>query len=305
MTADEMIDGYVAEVVLLLPQRQRADVARELRDAIAEEVSDAAETRSARDEAVTAVLGGFGRPADVAARYRAPIVVIDPSDSRRLFTLALGGAALILIGAVLGELIDHVPPQRDLDAAVDQATPWLFGWLGVLAAWFAITAWWRRRRPATAWKPRPMPTDRISRPGRVAALVSYIAGTVALVDPPAMLHLFSGGNAAPAAYDALAYDSDFLAVRGPIVLGLLVLTLALQAVVIVQGRLLPWNHTTDLTLGLILCAVLTWVVSEPVFVTGPADRTAKEIVALLILISLVDLAFSLRRHRVRQALSSR
>jgi hypothetical protein len=305
MTPDEMIDGYVAEVVLLLPHRQRADVARELHDLITQEVADAAETRPGRDEAVAAVLAGFGRPADVAARYRAPIVLIDPSDSRRLFTLAGGGSALILAGAVLGELIDRVPPQRDLNAAVDRAMPLLFAWLGLLVVWFAVAAWWRRRHPAPAWKPRPLPTDRISRPGRVAALVFYIAGTLALADPATMLRVVSGGNAAPAAYHALAYDDDFLAVRGPIVLGLLILTLLLQAAVIWQGRRPPWSHHTDLTLGLIMCAVLTWVVAEPVFVAGPADRTAKGFVAVLILISLADLAFSLRRHRVRQAVLSR
>jgi hypothetical protein len=54
-----------------------------------------------------------------------------------------------------------------------------------------------------------------------------------------------------------------------------------------------------------MCAALTWAVAGPVFVAGPADRAAREIVALLILISLADLAYSLRRHRVRQAVLSR
>lgn len=305
MTPDEMIDGYVAEVVLLLPHRQRADVARELHDLIVQEVADAAETRPGRAEAVAAVLAGFGRPADVAARYRAPIVLIDPSDSRRLFTLAAGGAVLILAGAMLGELIDHVPPQRDPAAAADRATPFLFAWLGLLVAWFAVAGWWRRRHPDETWKPRSIPTDRISRPGRLAALVFYIAGTLALVDPPGMLRLVSGGRAAPAAYHAMEYDDDFLAVRGPIVLALLILSLVLQAIVIGQGRWLSWTRQADLALGLVMCAVLTWVVAAPVFVSGAADRTAKEIVALLILIALADTAFSLRRHRVRQAVLSR
>ncbi|MEU4162615.1 hypothetical protein [Actinoplanes sp. NPDC026670] len=304
MTADEMIDGYVAEVVLLTPHRQRADVARELRDLITQEVADAAETRPGRDDAVAAVLAGFGRPADVAARYRAPIVLIDPSDTRRLFTLGLGGGVLLLAGAVLGELIDHAPAQRDLAAAIDRATPFLFAWLGLLVAWFAVAAWWRRRHPDAAWKPRPVPTDRISRAGRAAALAFYILGTLSLADPAAMLRVVSGGHAAPAAYDAMAYDNDFLAVRGPIVLALLALSLLLQAAVIAQGRRASWSDQTELGLSLVLCVVLTWVLANPVFVSGAADRTAKEIVAVIILISLADLAFSLRRHRVRQAVLS-
>jgi hypothetical protein len=139
----------------------------------------------------------------------------------------------------------------------------------------------------------------------MAALVFYVAGMLALADPATMLRVISGGNAAPAACHALAYDDDFLAVRGPIVLGLLLLTLLPQGAVIWQGRRPAWSHHTDLTLGLIRRAVPTWVVAEPVFVAAPADRTAKGFVAVLILISPADLAFSLRRHRLRQAVLSR
>lgn len=300
MTPDEMIDGYVAEVVLLLPQRQRADVARELRALILDEAAGAAETRPA-DDAVTTVLAGFGRPADVAARYRAPIVLIDPSDTRRLFTLAAGGGALILTGALLGELIDHTPPHRNPAAAIDSAVPWLFGWFGLLVTGFAVAAWWRRRRPAPPWKPRPLSTGRISRPARTAALLFHIAGTLALTDPATMLRLVSGGHAAPAAYAALTYDDDFLAVRGPLVLTLLVLSLLWQAATIWQGRRPAWSRHAEPAFALLICAVLMWVIAQPVFVAGPADRTAKELVAVLILISLADVAFTLRRDRVRQA----
>lgn len=70
----------------------------------------------------------------------------------------------------------------------------------------------------------------------MAALVFYIVGTLILVDPAAMLRLVTNGKAAPATYHALTHD-DFLAVRGPIVLGLLVLSLLLQAV----GSTIGWR----------------------------------------------------------------
>lgn len=42
MTADELIDSYVADVVTLLPRRQRRDVAQELRVLLREEADAAA-----------------------------------------------------------------------------------------------------------------------------------------------------------------------------------------------------------------------------------------------------------------------
>jgi hypothetical protein len=134
----------------------------------------------------------------------------------------------------------------------DRATPLLFGWFGLLVAGFAVAARWRRRHPATAWKPRPFPTDRISRPGRVAALLFYLAGTLALADPATMLRVVSGGHAAPAAYEAMAYDEDFSAVRGPIVLGLLILSLLLEVAVILRGRRLPSRCHPEPTMSLIM-----------------------------------------------------
>ena len=43
MTADELIDSYVADVVMLLPRKQRRDVAQELRVLLREEADAAAE----------------------------------------------------------------------------------------------------------------------------------------------------------------------------------------------------------------------------------------------------------------------
>ena len=74
MTADELIDGYVADVVVLLPRRERRDVAQELRMLLREEVdaaaSDQAATeqaasgstqQAAREQAARALLASFGR----------------------------------------------------------------------------------------------------------------------------------------------------------------------------------------------------------------------------------------------------
>jgi hypothetical protein len=100
ITAEEMIEACVGDVVVLLPRKQRHDVAQELRALLGEEIEAAAGAHESREAAARAVLTGFGRPADVAARYGTPITLIDPADTRQFVLLAVSGAALILLAGV-------------------------------------------------------------------------------------------------------------------------------------------------------------------------------------------------------------
>src|ERR1700722_10923700 len=171
MTADELIDGYVADVVVLLPRRERRDVAQELRMLLREEVDaaatdqagseqaasgEAAGQQAAREQAARALLASFGRPADVAARYGSPVTLIDPADTRSFLIFALAGAVLIPFGAVLNALTSRADQHRDLGQAIDRAWPYVFAWLGLLVVGFAVAAWARRRRPDAGWKLRPL-----------------------------------------------------------------------------------------------------------------------------------------------------
>jgi hypothetical protein len=303
MTADEVLDSYVADVVRLLPRRQRRDVARELRMLLTEEVDAAAEGRAAREEAARDLVAGFGRPAEVAARYGSPVTLVDPADTRSFLTLAAAGAVLIPLGAALGALAGTAPTQRDVRQAVEGAWPGVFAWLGLLVVVFAVAAWARRRRPPAAWKPRPMSTDRINRTGRAAAIAFFVLGTVVLADPARVITTVSGGRATPATYDAFAYDDSFLRLLGPVVLAVLVAGLIIQAVLLGQGRWTVTMHRVDLVHSLIVCAVLTWAIGAgPVFTATPTDQAVKGAAAVIILVTLVDLAVRARRHHVRQAL---
>jgi len=304
MTADELIDSYVADVVLLLPRKQRRDVAQELRVLLGEEVDAASGGQASREDAARALLAGFGRPADVAARYGSPVTLVDPADTRNFLTLAAAGAVVIPFAAVLHELITRPAPQRNLEQAIDKAWPTVFAWLGLLLAGFAVAAWARRRRPDAGWKPHPMPTDRINRAGRAAAIVFFALGTLVLTDPAWLIRTFAGGRAAPAAYDALTYDDSFLRLRGPAVLALMIAGLVVQAALVWQGRWRPWIQRADMTYSLVLCVVLTWVVGAgPIFRTTPTDQSVKGAIALTVLVTLVDLAVRIRRQRVRQAVA--
>lgn len=299
MTADEMIDCYVADVVTLLPRRQRQDVAQELRALLTEQV-DA--TAGNREEVARELLKGFGRPAEVAARYGSPLTLIDPVDTRRFLILAVAGAVLIPLGAALNALVEPVASRRDLQPAVQGSIPLVFAWLGLLVLGFGIAAWHRRRRPETAWKPRPRPTDRINRFGRAAAIAFFVVGTVWLVAPQWPIRMVYGERAAPAAYDAFTYDDEFLRLRGPIVLAIIIIGLAIQAILLGYGRWRPWIRQADMVYGLAVCAALTWTVAAgPVFVGTDTDRAFKGAAVLIILITLIDLAVRARRNHVRRA----
>src|SRR3984893_12952321 len=105
MTADELIDSYVADVVMLLPRKQRRDVAQELRMLLREEVGAAANGQASREETARALLASFGRPAEVAVRYGSPVTLIDPADTRSFLTLAIARGVLIPFSGVLHEFV--------------------------------------------------------------------------------------------------------------------------------------------------------------------------------------------------------
>ena len=78
MTADELIDTYVANVVMLLPRGQRRDVAQELRVLLREEADAAASGQASREQAARALLAGFAR-----LTWRRATARRSPSSTRR------------------------------------------------------------------------------------------------------------------------------------------------------------------------------------------------------------------------------
>jgi 4-amino-4-deoxy-L-arabinose transferase-like glycosyltransferase len=218
----------------------------------------------------------------------------------------VAGAVLIPFGVILNELTSQPHPQRAQGQAIEQAWLYVFAWLGLLMAGFAVAAWARRRRPEAGWKPGPVPTDRTSRPGRAAAIVFFVLGTLALVNPAWLIRTVSGGRAASAAYQAFAYDEGFLRLRGPVVLSLMIAGLVILAILLWEGRWRPWIRQAEMVHSLAVCIVLTWVVAGgPVFTATPTDRAMKGAASLIVLVTLIDLAVRTRRHRVRQAMEIR
>lgn len=304
MNANEVIDSYVADVARRLPRRQRNDVAFELRALIDEELQArlAATGRDADAATAIALVRGFGQPAEVAARYRPPLVVIDPADGHRFVQATVIGLVLIWVLGLVAALQAPIASATDLLRALGHwwsatvvGSLW---WPGVLVAGFGLAAWARRRpsRPS-AWKPRAVDGIPGGRVAMAMAIVGILCGTGLLIEPRWLLDMLFDGRAAPVAYDALTYTDAFRHRLGPLVLGLVLLNIPLFLAVLAQGRWTPRTRRLDLALSLLTCAVLAWVVADgPIFLTATSDRTTKLLLGLVVACVLIGIGVRLYRN---------
>lgn len=306
MNANDVIECYVTDVAVQLPRKQRNDVAFELRALIDEGLRDKADAAGRAVDAAMATefLGAFGRPAEVAARYRPTLTIIDPADGHAFLRASVIGLAVIWL---LGLLIRLGQPMDSAGGLLGVFGQWWgstvipsLWWPGVLVVGFAGAAWTRRRWPQTShWKPRA--GDRIhgGRAALAMGIVGIVCGVYALVHPRWLLDFFWSGHAAPSAYAALTYANAFLRGQAPWLLALLLLNIPMLVGVIVQGRWSPLMRRIQTGLGLVTCAVMAWTIADgPIFVAPASDRTAKFVMVLIVVFTLVDLGIK-RYRRVR------
>ena len=303
MNAKDVIDSYVTEVALRLPRRQRNDVAFELRALIDEGLQDKAEAAGrAVDAAIaTEFLQAFGRPEDVAARYRPTLTIVDPADGRRFLRATVVGLALIWFLGLLAALQQPLDSGDDFVRALAQwwggtVIPSLW-WPGVLVVGFGLAAWGRRRWPGAAvWKPRA--ADRIhgGRFGLALGLVGMSCGVYVLLDPRWVLDVVWDGRAAAVAYESLTYTDTFLQRQAPWLLALLLLNIPFFLTVLAVGRWSAILRRIESGLSLITCAVLVWTILDgPVFKTDVSDKTAKFLAALIVVFTLMH--FAIKAYR--------
>ena len=304
MNANDVIESYVTDVALLLPRRQRNDVAFELRALIDEGLQDRAEAEGRAVDAAMATdfLQAFGRPRDVAARYRPALTIIDPADGHRFLRATVIGLAIIWCLGLLERLQQPIGSGAELLGVIAQ---WWLGtvvaslwWPGVLVAGFATAAWVRRRWPnAAAWTPRSRDRLQGGRVGTAMALVGMLCGTYVLLDPRVVLDVVWNGRAALVAYEALTYTETFLHRQAPWVLATLLLNIAVFMVVIAMGRWSAVMRRIETGLSLITCALLAWTVLDgPVFMSGRSDGTAKFLLALIVAYTLIHFAVKAYRR---------
>jgi len=303
MNANDVIESYVTDVAVQLPRKQRNDVAFELRALLNEGLQDRAEAagREADAAMATELLHAFGRPEDVAARYRPTLTIIDPADGHSFLRAAIIGLAIIWCLGLLLRLRQPIASAWDVLSALGQwwggtVIPSLW-WPGLLVVGYGAASWVRRRWPQTAaWKPRA--GDRIhgGRTAMVMGVVGILCGLFVLLDPRWLLDVLFGGRAAPAAYEAFTYTDTFRQRQAPFLLVLILLNVPLFVAVIVNGRWPAILRRIEIGLGLVTCAVLTWTVLDgPVFMAPSSDRTVKFFLVLIVVFTLIDIGVKLYR----------
>lgn len=304
MTANEVIECYVSDVAVQLPRKQRNDVAFELRALLGEELqARAADTGRAPDAAMALeLLRGFGRPVDVASRYRPTLTVIDPVDGYSFVRALWIGLAVIWSMGLLGALSRMPETASELLQVLGQ---WLaqsvFGalwWPGLLVLCFGAGAWSRRRGPASnEWQ--PLAPDRIvgSRVGLVLGIVGILAGLYLLVEPRWVLDFFWGGRAAPVAYEALTYTESFRELRGPVLYTLLALNVPLLLAVLITGRWTPRLRRLEMAHSVAVILAMAWVIfGGPIFMTPHSDLFTKALMFVILVGCLLYLGVTAYRQ---------
>ncbi|MCY7353560.1 MAG: hypothetical protein LH470_00435 [Lysobacter sp.] len=303
MNANDLIESYVTDVAVQLPRKQRNDVAFELRALLEEELQAKAEVAGRGVDAAmaTELLHAFGRPVDVAARYRPTLTIIDPADGRNFLWAAVIGLAIIWCAGLLMRLRQPIDSGWDFLSALGQwwgstVIPSLW-WPGVLVVGFGVASWARQRWPRTSeWKPHTRDRIHGGRATMVMGLVGILCGLYVLIDPRWLLDVLWGGRAAPAAYEALTYTDTFLQRQAPWLLVLILLNIPVFIAVIVSGRWSATMRRIQDGLGLVTCAVLAWTVLDgPVFLAPSSDRTVKFFLVLIVAFTLINMGIKLHR----------
>jgi hypothetical protein len=289
MKASDVIESYVADVAAQLPSRQRADVAVELRSLLNDELNAKPNDPSTPDAAL-ALVRAFGRPADVAARYHAPYVLIEPADTRSFLLAAVVGASLIPSSN------GHLPISLDKNTAGIL----LLAWLGTLLLFYAGRSWLRRRQPNSfQWKPSPVrDRDAVSLPLQLGIVLLCVFGIAIYLSPGPAISLVSGGRVAA---DSLRYTQDFLQpwrlLGFPILLSIFAL---LNAFAALRRR---W---TPLLRGLSICFLVSAAIqlgwhasSGDLFASAVIDRSARLALQLLGAALMITAAIETYREWIR------
>lgn len=308
MNPVDIIETYVVDVVRRLPRKQRNDVAFELRSLLTEELQGrAGDAGHEADTAMThELLASFGKPADVADRYRpAGFTVIRPADAPRFAWVGLGGVivqwALSLV-AIYSAPVD--PTAAGSDWLSRLGSWWLswglgaFWWPGFIVSMMVIAgAIASRRGDSGEWvAPRVGIIDRdlVKRPIMVLYIALGVVGASILIALPSMA-AWGSGLPRPVV-EAFAFDPDFLAWRAPWVLLLWGASLALGIALLVAGRWSIVTRRVALIGGMVGVGLLVWwIVAGPIFVSDFADGVTKLCLILVAALTVVDVVLTLRR----------
>jgi hypothetical protein len=337
MDPNVIIESYVSNVIGRLPRRQRADVGFELRSLLREELTGRADDagRPADEAMALALLGAFGRPQDVADRYRpAGFTIIRPADAPQFAWLALGGVALQWAITLPAAYLDPTIAAWAASAGIAGAwwaplpTWWLtwglgaFWWPGFLITVTIVTAAIRHRRgdgapPASApssspveWAAEPAPASTSTAARRISPHVLdrdrvnrpglVVALAFWMLGATILIALPWLPQLAPSLprplIDAFAFDPEFLQWRAPWVLVLWAVSFGFLFAELAAGRSSRTTRLVSVACDVGWLALLTWcLMAGPIFTAPATDDVVRLCLVGIMVITAIGLVMALRR----------
>jgi hypothetical protein len=248
--------------------------------------------KPADDAMVLGMLRDFGTPAEVAARYRSPGLVLLPAEQTRSF------AILSVVGLGLQWALT-LPRVFEGQPLVTWWFTWGLGalwWPGFLAMTALVAAGVRQVWPLQpVWRPRLVDPDRVRRGALAFGLVWFAIGVAVMVSLPWIVRLMP--EPVPTLF---AFEPAFLRGRAPPVLVLWAAAFAVKVAVFRIGRQTRLTRRLELAIGVAFIALLSWwLTSGPIFQTRATNDGARAGLSLVILVIVLDLGLKLYRQRVR------
>ena len=303
MNPQELIDAYVDDVVRQLPRKQRADVGTELRELLSEELAaEAHASGKTPDQAMTLdFLNAFGRPEEVAARYKpAGFNIIDPAYSRNFLRAAVIGVLVLWTLGLIATFTNPANKGRDLNILIGE---WwiqasfvsLFWWPGFLLVCTGVATWARHRWPKrSAWRPSVDQQAHRFWIGTVAFAPFGLAWLIFLISPRFFLGLIL-----PVGTDTswAAYDPAFQHWRLAPLLILTALSLALQIRIAIRKRWQPAERWADIGLSTATGAVMLWcVLAGPIIQFAPVDGLIRLMFAIIVFFTVIGTGMKIYRN---------
>ncbi|MEO6226274.1 MAG: hypothetical protein ABIO61_00240 [Thermomonas sp.] len=295
MSSNDVIESYVVDVMRRVPAKDRNEVGLELRGLLTEMLDDRAQAdgHAANDAMVLDMLRTFGTPAEIAARYHPPGMLVIQAEQTRSFAML----SIVGIGLQWALTLPQV-----FDGRLPISAWWLswglgaFWWPGFQAMMALMVSWLRSRGMfLPTWKPRIADPDRINRSSMIAGLVGIASAMGFMIALPWLVGLMPEPLSR-----VLAFDPEFLHVRAWPVVVLWLASFAIMVAVLRHGRQSMLTRRLEFCGSIAFVALLAWWLSAGnIFIEKSTNDGARGGLALVIAFIVIDIAVKLYRGRPR------
>lgn len=274
----ELIERYIYAVGKKLPRKQRADIEKELKSLIMDELDARTGGGKPSKEDITAVLMEMGHPRDVAARYTENgRYLIGPALYPTYIMIAGIMSGAVLLALTVSMLVGFLSTQPDAGQALLQVGLLIprfimaaVSGLGFLTIAFALIERFmpekhiKSLKDEDIWDPSQLPTvpvkyDEVKPWEEILGIVLTVAAIVIFNAFPEVIGIYylDGQNLRLVlSREALAYYLPFWNVAWGLYIGKSMLLLY-------RGRWELWTHIYDIVLSLLNIAVLAVMIAGP------------------------------------------